>query len=127
MYKKKTAEESNTERLGKSSLYAIKLAEKVRAVAGDALDNDKLGYSNFVNSDGCLFSKFDIEQLDKIGSLHACINIQRSVSGEDALLDRLDANMRHIVMSEALGHTTKEALHNNTMDAVKQLAQNTKA
>ncbi len=127
LYSRKTAEANNQDRLGKSSSYAIKLAQKVKDVSNHVLDNNDLKYMHFVTPDGCFFSDFDIKQLDRVSSLLGCVRLQVSVSGEDELLNRLDENMKQIVMSNALGYTKKEALPNKTMSAVQALTQKVKA
>jgi len=102
IYKKQYQVDAN--RLASSSSFAKQLAEKVRSVSSYVLENSDLECTNFVNDDGCIFTDFEQLHLGKVGSLLQCVRIQRSVSGEDELLSKLNASMQQIVINEAIGH-----------------------
>ena len=95
-------------RLAESSSFAKSLAEKIRSVSSYVLDNNNLKCENFVSDKECIFTDFEQTHLAKIGTLLQCVKIQRSVSGEDPLFEKLNKNMQQIVINDSIGYKPKE-------------------
>lgn len=71
--------------------YCRELAFKVKLVSSLILEHNADFYNfKIVGSDKCFFSENDIATLEKIGSLVYCARLQRSVSGSDALLEKME-------------------------------------
>jgi hypothetical protein len=75
---------------------AIALADKVRAVSPTYLESEYKRLAGLTNykqltfeSFGDYFTNEEIEALKKIGSIGECIQIQESISGQDALSDKI--------------------------------------
>lgn len=107
-YKKQYAKRTNSSRLSKSQDTAKQIADKIRSVAHHLDIDPNLTPHHFQIDGKCYFSKFEISQIEKIGGLHRCVMLQKSVSGEDALLERLRDEMAGIVMVQALAKPTEQ-------------------
>lgn len=122
MYKRQYAERTNKERLSKSQDTAQQLADKVRSVAPYVNHNQNLKPENFSANGECYFTAFERKQLAKIGSLTRCVNLQISVSGEDALLEKLKEQMIEIVMIQAIAKPKEKEEVNKSVASLMNMA-----
>ncbi len=122
MYKRQYAEATNAGRIADSERVAIEIADKVKKIA-PLLDDKDLSFSSF--KEGKPFTKFEVSQLMKIGSLRSCVRLQRSVSGGDALLDKLKEVNKAIVINKALGHKQADKTHKGVSNLIGNAVKNT--
>ena len=122
MYKLKRFEMQNKDRLKNSANFAFKLSEKVKTVSSKVKGNPELNFNNFRINGEPYFTEFEISQLSKIGSLYKCVQLQRSVSGRDALLERLQEQAREVIFQKALQKPEK-----NVAELVTKVANSVRA
>ena len=101
IYKRQYAKDTNVERISKSVQTAYILAQKVKAVIS-YVESGKDKYSSFSSNGKSYFTKFEISQLEKLGGLQKSVHLQKSVSGDDALFNRLKKQMQEMIIVEAL-------------------------
>jgi ribonuclease HII len=101
IYKRQYAKDTNKQRISKSVQTASILAKKVKAITS-YIEDGKEDYNYFVSNEKPYFSKFEISQLQTIGGLRNCVRLQKSVSGDDVLLNRLKKQMQEIIIIQAL-------------------------
>lgn len=126
MYKRQYTEKTNQGRIGKGIDTAQKLANKIKEVSSHVEDNNDLTFINFSTDGKCYFTDFEIKQLKKIGSLNKCVRLQKSISGEDALLERLKGQMREIVLTKALVRP-QEKTDRNVAKLMSSMAEKVRA
>ncbi|NOR55529.1 MAG: hypothetical protein GQ531_04920 [Sulfurovum sp.] len=89
MYLKKRLEFINAEMLLQSKAYAKELAYKVKEVSS-LVEEKGLTFEYFKDTGGgAFFTDLEVSQLNKIGGLDSSIRLQKSLSGSDALADKL--------------------------------------
>ena len=92
-----------TGRLEKARGFMEALAEKVHMVSAAVRDNPNLDYDNFRRDGENLFTDQEKSMLSRIGSLYDCVRLQRSVSGEDALYEKLMENAVKMISDDITG------------------------
>jgi len=117
IYKRQLALESSSDRISNADDFAKKLASKVKSVAKEIEENSYLDYDNFISSGEPYFSDYERKQIDKIGGLQTAIRLQKSVSGTDALEERLRSQSVSIVIRDALKKPDKQKSLSMVKDA----------
>lgn len=96
-YKEIEFQAFNHDRIEKSQSTAREIAEKVKNIAPMVLVSDniekKLEFKHFQTNGKPYFTDFEIKTLNKIGSVRHCVKLQRSNSGDDLLLRKLEKMM----------------------------------
>ncbi len=126
MYKSKLAELIAKEELGTAVGKALTLSGKVRQVAPKFKEteyrinnlNHGIKSLHFRSFKG-FFSEDEIRTLSLIGDLRKCIKIQDSVSGSDALCEKIEAIYKHIAIRTASG---TPAVENKTTGQARVLS-----
>ena len=101
IYKRQYTKNKNAQRISKSVKVASILAQKIKDVQS-YIENGKEDYSDFNSDEKCYFSKFEISQIERLGGLRNCVRLQKSVSGDDELLNQLKAQMEEMIIVQAL-------------------------
>jgi hypothetical protein len=102
-YLKQRLEIENSERITNGRMYALELSSKVKAVSnyveeyGATYETLKLK-----GSDKELFSGFDKSQLAKVGGLISAVRLQKSISGTDALADKLEELAYELIVTNII-------------------------
>lgn len=110
-YLKQRLEIENSERITNGRLYALELSSKVKAVSsyveeyGATYEDLKLK-----GSDKELFSGFDKSQLAKVGGLQSAVQLQKSVSGSDALVDKLEQLAYDLIIYNIIEYKPSEMM-----------------
>lgn len=103
--------ELNKDRLEKASETAKELAQKVKAIPAKYETQPFEAF--MLDKQTPYFSTFEIKCLNKIGNVVNCKNLQRSISGTDALAEKLDSIISNIVLETH----TKHAIERTTPKA----------
>ena len=111
-YLKKSLELKNTERIRNGKKYVIELSNKVRQVSYYVEDKGAT-YENFKINGKEAFSSFDKSQLDKVGGLLAAVRLQKSVSGADALADRLEELAYDLIVTNIIEYQSQDKTETN--------------
>lgn len=120
MYRKLYARATNQDRLTGARKSSILLAKKVRGVATTIYANgtrepseimDEINPAEITIGGEPLFTKYELSQIAKVGGLRKSIELQRSESGGDRLLDKLIELSEAIVVNKALGYDNNRTHH----------------
>lgn len=113
-YINKRLEFENSERITKGKLYAIELSSKVKAVSYYVEERgatyEKLKIKN-TNKE--IFSSFDKSQLEKVGGLFVAVRLQKSISGTDALADKLEELAYDLIVTNTIEYEPQKKTENN--------------
>jgi len=105
LYKKEMFEIYNKDRLENAVTTAHKIADKVCTIS--KLSKSKAAkFEKFKTKDGNYFTSFEIKQLKRIGTVRECIKLQKSHSGHDPLLIRLEQSLKKLVGIEQIENKT---------------------
>jgi hypothetical protein len=112
-YIKQKLETENSERINKGREHAIELSNKVRCVSHYVVEHGAT-YSNFKTKDGVeAFSSFEQSQLEKVGGLLASVRLQKSISGADALADRLEELAYDLIVTNIIEYKSQKKTDNS--------------
>jgi len=90
LYMKEYIEFKNRKRIKNGKKYAKKLSNKIKQIS-HLVENETLSILNIkTKNNKDFFNDFDKSQIKKIGGIKSAVNLQKSISGSDALNDKLE-------------------------------------
>lgn len=123
MYLKNRVESLNSERISKSRVHAFELAKKVKLVSPFVEDRG-LDCKNFKTPTGeKFFSTFDVSQIDKVGGLLAAVRLQKSVSGSDALIEKLLELSHDLIVNNIIEFKSEEKQCDQIRDRLENITR----
>ncbi len=111
MYRKKKLELENKDRIQESKTFAKLLVKKVKQVA-PIIEKNELAVKSIRLNGEQFFSDFELSQIGKLGGLSACVNLQKSVSGNDRLEEKLIAIMFDLLVDNIIEYKPQKKAKN---------------
>ena len=122
MYLRKQLELKNAERIENSKIFSKNFSYKVKQVSH--LVDEKEILAQQIKLDGKqFFTDYEISQINKLGGLSACIRIQRSTSGADALAEKISEMAYDMMVSNIIEYKPKEETNHRVTDLISNIVE----
>jgi len=102
LYQEQRLELVNAGRITKSREYAIELSTKVKSVSAYVLEKGATYHQLKTKDKREFFTSFDKSQLEKVGGLISAVNLQKSISGADALADKIEELAYELIITNTI-------------------------